>query len=378
MVPAVAVKLADVAPDATVTDAGTESALVLLERPTVTPPAGAGWLSEAAQVDEAPPVSDVGLHESPVNAGVEAGGDERLTVPPVPVTKSRPPEEVVASGPLSPIGVVTAEVVIVTVITAAIPFCIGDSFIPDSRHVSDPALEKQLMVLPAAVALAPGTALTEETLPAEYVSVHWSAAGSLPAGEFNDKFSATVPPGAAVPDERASVSCPNATPGTIARKAARNNPQPAGFGSLFSRTLLCKWSTSRSWAPRALGSRVPMACAAARQLANFKILFEPFIFNTVDRGFSELPRSSQDANRRGTGESRAASPTPSAGWSGTKPTSTEAHYAPKRRIELLKPRCCKWSTSIHWLGFKEFIPTVGSQRAFYSVKYPGPGSFFMK
>src|SRR5208283_1217094 len=182
MVPAVAVKLADVAPDATVTDAGTESALVLLERPTVTPPAGAGWLSEAAQVDEAPPVSDVGLHESPVNAGVEAGGDERLTVPPVPVTKSRPPEEVVASGPLSPIGVVTAEVVIVTVITAAIPFCIGDSFIPDSRHVSDPALEKQLMVLPAAVALAPGTALTEETLPAEYVSVHWSAAGLLPAG----------------------------------------------------------------------------------------------------------------------------------------------------------------------------------------------------
>jgi hypothetical protein len=40
-VPAVAVKLAEVAPDATVTEAGTVSAPVLLERATMVPPVGA-------------------------------------------------------------------------------------------------------------------------------------------------------------------------------------------------------------------------------------------------------------------------------------------------------------------------------------------------
>ncbi len=167
IVPAVAVKLAEAAPDATFTDAGTENSLAPLERSTVAPPAGAGWLSEAAQVDEAPLVSDVGLHESPVNAGNETGGDERVTVPPVPVIESWPPAELVASGSVSPTGVVTAEVVIVTVITATTPFCIGVPLNPDSRHVLEPALEKQLIVFPAAVTLAPETAVMEETLPAE-------------------------------------------------------------------------------------------------------------------------------------------------------------------------------------------------------------------
>jgi hypothetical protein len=44
------------------------------------------------------------------------------------------PAAAVPSRLVSPIGVVTAELVIVTLITATTPFCINVSFIPDRRH----------------------------------------------------------------------------------------------------------------------------------------------------------------------------------------------------------------------------------------------------
>lgn len=129
-VSAVAVNVAEAVPAATVTDAGTDSSPVLVESATVAPPADAGWFSEAVQVDEAPPLSDVGLHEIPVNAG-----NGTVMVPPVPVTEIGPPAAVEASVLVSPICVVSAEGVIVTVITATIPACIKLSFIPDNMHV---------------------------------------------------------------------------------------------------------------------------------------------------------------------------------------------------------------------------------------------------
>jgi len=129
-VPALAVKVADVVPAATVTDAGTESVPVLLERPMVAPPADAGWFSEAVQVDEPLLLSEVGLHESPVNAG---GGT--VMVPPVPVMVMALPAADAPERLVSPTDVVSAEFVIVTLITATTPFCITVSFIPNSRHV---------------------------------------------------------------------------------------------------------------------------------------------------------------------------------------------------------------------------------------------------
>jgi hypothetical protein len=60
--------------------------------------------------------------------------------------------------------------------------------------------------LPAAVALPPATALIETTAAGEYVKVHCTAAGSLPAGEVRVKFNVAPPPDT-VPDESASVSC---------------------------------------------------------------------------------------------------------------------------------------------------------------------------
>jgi hypothetical protein len=62
----VAVKVAVVAPAATVTDAGTWAAAVLLEvRLTTAPPVGAALLSVTVPVEEVPPATDVGLTLTP-------------------------------------------------------------------------------------------------------------------------------------------------------------------------------------------------------------------------------------------------------------------------------------------------------------------------
>lgn len=132
IVPAAAVKVAEAVPAAAVTDAGTDKALVLLEMLTVAPPAGAAWFSATVQVDELPLLSDVGLHESPLNAGNGAGS---VIVPPAPVMEIGLPAASAPARLVRPIGVVTAELVIVTLITATTPFGIRVPFIPDSSHV---------------------------------------------------------------------------------------------------------------------------------------------------------------------------------------------------------------------------------------------------
>jgi hypothetical protein len=64
IVPAVAEKLAEVAPEATVTDAGTESAVVMLESVTAIPPEPAACESVTVHVETTPELRLVGLHES--------------------------------------------------------------------------------------------------------------------------------------------------------------------------------------------------------------------------------------------------------------------------------------------------------------------------
>ncbi len=65
-VPAVAVKLDEVAPDATVTDAGTVSAAALLESVTALPPVPAACDSVTVHDDVSPELRLVGLHDSSV------------------------------------------------------------------------------------------------------------------------------------------------------------------------------------------------------------------------------------------------------------------------------------------------------------------------
>ena len=69
IVPAVAVKPADVAPAGTVTEpAGTGSNALLLDRDTAVPPVGAAPLSVTVQLVPAPEFKLVGLHVSDDNA----------------------------------------------------------------------------------------------------------------------------------------------------------------------------------------------------------------------------------------------------------------------------------------------------------------------
>jgi hypothetical protein len=70
----VAVKVAVVAPAATVTDAGTWVAAVFeLVSVTNAPPAGAAAVNVTVPVDEAPPTTEVGFMLTPLSAAAAAG-----------------------------------------------------------------------------------------------------------------------------------------------------------------------------------------------------------------------------------------------------------------------------------------------------------------
>jgi len=64
MVPATAVKVADVAPDATLTDDGMLSNVVSLERVTVTPPDPAGCVNVTVQFVTQPEFTVEGLQDT--------------------------------------------------------------------------------------------------------------------------------------------------------------------------------------------------------------------------------------------------------------------------------------------------------------------------
>jgi hypothetical protein len=67
---AVAVKLPDDDPDATITDAGTVTAELLLDRPTANPPPAAAVFSVTVQASVPAPVMDALVHETPVRIGM--------------------------------------------------------------------------------------------------------------------------------------------------------------------------------------------------------------------------------------------------------------------------------------------------------------------
>jgi hypothetical protein len=97
-VPVVTVKFADVAPAATVTDAGTVAAELLLESETVTPPDGAAALRVTVPVDDAPPVTLAGLSDSELRLTVGVvdvpPGDRVTELAPAGAEKRREPFDV--------------------------------------------------------------------------------------------------------------------------------------------------------------------------------------------------------------------------------------------------------------------------------------------
>jgi hypothetical protein len=87
--PALAEKVADAEPAATVTEAGTLSAALLLDRLTVDPPVGAAAFRVTVQVLEPPEAKLVGVQEIPVSTG--------MPVPLMLIASEAPVDELLAS-----------------------------------------------------------------------------------------------------------------------------------------------------------------------------------------------------------------------------------------------------------------------------------------
>jgi len=160
MVPATALKVAEVAAAATVTDPGTTRRLLLDVRETAAPPVGAGPLSVTVHVEMPRLFRAAGLQETELTAG----NAPLVTVPPVAVT-----ETVLAAGRtpktlVTPIEVLVTPAAMVKFTTAMTPFAIIAWFKPEARQLYVPEPEAQVNVLAAAVAAAPALAEIDTTL----------------------------------------------------------------------------------------------------------------------------------------------------------------------------------------------------------------------
>jgi hypothetical protein len=157
MVPAVAVKVALVAPESTVTVAGTVRAVELLDSETETFPIGAE-LSDTEQFATPPDASEEGEQVREVSVTTLT-----ITVAPVAAIARETPDEVLPSASLMPIEALRAEGVNATVTRATVPFCITSAFIPARMHLYSPALDVHASDLPAVTAFAPAVALIDAT-----------------------------------------------------------------------------------------------------------------------------------------------------------------------------------------------------------------------
>jgi hypothetical protein len=128
---AVAENTADEAPDATVMDAGTASAALLLDSETVVALV-ATWLSDTVQFDTCAAVSDPALQVSPLTCG--AGAIRAVTVAAAPLMDSAVPPAEAPSVFVTPMVVLTTVGARVTVTTATTPFWITLEFSPATRH----------------------------------------------------------------------------------------------------------------------------------------------------------------------------------------------------------------------------------------------------
>ena len=192
-VPAVAVKVADVDPAATVTDDGTVNAALLLDIVTAALVVAAVDRVTVQPLD-APELTFAGEHCSPATSGTLTLWT--LMTPPTPVTIWAFPSPVDAKGPVIEMGTLDPPVdgAMTTVMVATTPLLMVPASIPLARQVTDPATELQLKVLPAAVKLGPAATVKDEILPGEYESVHCSAVAALAYELFRAKVRVVEPP----------------------------------------------------------------------------------------------------------------------------------------------------------------------------------------
>ena len=204
--PAVAVKVAEVEPAGTVTEAATGSIVLLLDKDTTVLPLGAAWANVTVQVDLALEVRLVGEHCSDDKAGSQfvtvIAPEVAAMVSADPLAMADPFGKaaavlLTAMGTVAPL--VAGDRVTVTVATTQLP--IVESFIPSVRHVTEPLTELQVRVLPAVASAGPAVTTTEVASVGTNERVHCKPAGAPPL-ELNERFSDTEPPSTAEPDER--------------------------------------------------------------------------------------------------------------------------------------------------------------------------------
>ena len=132
MLPTVAVKVAVVAPDATVTEAGTLAAPLLLDSETTAPPPDAGCVMVTVHEELLPELTVVGLQETLLRLV----GRMTAMLPPVPVAATLPALADVATTFVTAIfSVPVAPAESVAFTTATAPFAIVFWFRPEMRHV---------------------------------------------------------------------------------------------------------------------------------------------------------------------------------------------------------------------------------------------------
>jgi hypothetical protein len=204
--PAVAEKLALVAPAAAVTDAGTVRFALFDDTASTEPPEGAAPLNAAVQFDTPPEFNDVGEHVNPVTV-TGGGGARTITVPLTPVSGT-----VVADGvaPTTPTTSIVAVAAAVTSMMATTPSGIVVWLKPVSKHIYVPVPALQLMLFPAPLAAAPIFAFIAEIAAAGNCRVHCKADGAIPVGDVSVRFKLTGLPALVLADDNASVpDCPN-------------------------------------------------------------------------------------------------------------------------------------------------------------------------
>ncbi len=128
--PAVAVKVADVEPVGTVTEAGVVSNALLLDKETKVPPGGAALVRETVQTLVAPEARVDGLQPSELKLELRT-----VIVLPLPVSARFNPVGSVPIVAVTPTAVVLADGAIVRLTAATTPSVIAVEFRPQATHM---------------------------------------------------------------------------------------------------------------------------------------------------------------------------------------------------------------------------------------------------
>jgi len=168
MAAALALKVAEVAAAATVTDVGTVRVGLVLVRATIAPPAGADPVRATVQVEVPDPFRMDGRQDREATVGKTGAAAGKLA-PPVtvpPVARSRMPFPAGEDAALLPIpmAVMVGPAAMVRFTTATAPFAMMPAFMAEATQANVPKPPKQFNTLPAAVSAGPEFTEMETTL----------------------------------------------------------------------------------------------------------------------------------------------------------------------------------------------------------------------